>query len=107
MNFHHIGYAVKQIDEAFKCFKLLGFSISSDIVEDTSRQVRICFIENKGVIIELIEPMNDKSPISNILSKNGPTPYHICIEVERLLTVFPIFGNMGLSCYYLQNLLLQ
>lgn len=85
MNLHHIGYAVRQIDEAFKYFKLLGFSVSSDIVEDTVRNVRICFIENNGVKIELIEPMNGKSPITDVLSKNGPTPYHLCVEVEDII----------------------
>ncbi|HOO32408.1 MAG TPA: VOC family protein [Thermotogota bacterium] len=85
MKIHHVGYAVRHIDEAFKYFKLLGFSIRSEVVEDNSRNIRICFIENNGIRIELIEPMNDKSPIESVLSKNGPIPYHLCIETENII----------------------
>lgn len=28
--------------------------------------------------IELIEPANESSPITSLLKKNGPTPYHCC-----------------------------
>jgi methylmalonyl-CoA/ethylmalonyl-CoA epimerase len=85
MKMHHIGYAVRKIDEAFKYFKLLGFSIASEVTEDTLRNVRICFIENNGVQVELIEPLNEKSPVENVLGKNGPTPYHLCIETENII----------------------
>jgi len=88
MKLHHIGYAVQNIDEAIKYFSLLGFKRCSERVEDLLRNVRIQFLEIEGIKIELIEPMNDQSPINNILSKSGPTPYHICMETEKFKDVF-------------------
>lgn len=34
--------------------------------------------------IELIEPVDEKSPVYKILQKSGVTPYHICYEVENI-----------------------
>jgi len=83
MNLHHIGYAVRNIDQTLKYFKLLGFESVSEKVEDSSRNVCIQFLENDGMKIEVIEPLNDQSPIKNILAKSGPTPYHLCMETEN------------------------
>nr|WP_314779289.1 VOC family protein [uncultured Treponema sp.] len=35
-------------------------------------------------MIELIEPIDETSPVYKILQKSGVTPYHICYEVENI-----------------------
>lgn len=54
MRIHHIGYAVKNIDEAFKLFKVLGFEKVNEKVVDEERKVKILFVKNNEYLVELI-----------------------------------------------------
>ena len=75
----HIGYAVKKIDKALKGFQNLGY-VFENLIEDTDRNIILCFGNKDGYRIELVQPLDkDKpSPVDAFLSKIGPTPYHIC-----------------------------
>lgn len=84
MKIHHIGYAVNDIDKAIEEFIKLGYTKKTDKTTDEKRNVIIAFVSNGGYSVELIAPLNDKSPIANILKKNGCTPYHICYETDDI-----------------------
>lgn len=84
MHIHHIGYLVKDIDRATQSFLAMGYSRSSETVDDGHRNVRICFLGKDGYLVELISPMNQDSDVYHLLKKHGNTPYHICYEVENL-----------------------
>lgn len=87
LKIHHIGYAVKDIDQGIESFKKLGYKVSHK-TKDYDRKVLIAFAMNDDLAVELIAPMGVGSPIDNILAKNGPSPYHICYEV----------ADIGASC---------
>ncbi len=93
MKVHHIGYAVKNLDEAFNIFKLLGFEKENEKVIDDKRNVKILFIHNREYRIELIESLGENSPIRNILKKSGSTPYHLCYESENILEDIELLKN--------------
>ena len=57
MRIDHIGYAVRDICQAIKEFRKLGFSFE-DIVDDPDRNLYIAFGENGGYRIELVSPRN-------------------------------------------------
>ena len=84
MKVHHVGYAVKSIEDARKEFELLGFRCESKAVLDSVRKVRILFMTNDTCRIELIEPNESGNPIESILKKVGSSPYHICYESEDI-----------------------
>ena len=86
--FHHIGIAVASIDEAKGFYLSAGYVLSDPIVEPVQK-VRVVYARRDGFpTMELLEPLNEASPICAILKKNGNTPYHCCFEVEDLaLTV--------------------
>lgn len=79
MRVDHIGYAVKSIDRARKSMAALGWSFG-DTVDDNDRNVAICFGSLGASTVELVAPLDrtTSSPVDEVLSKNGPTPYHIC-----------------------------
>lgn len=84
---HHVAYACKDILAAERCFRALGFFRESGIVDDMLRKVRILFLSDKtGMRLELVEPLNDESPVTARLeqSKGAAHPYHICFEVSDL-----------------------
>jgi methylmalonyl-CoA/ethylmalonyl-CoA epimerase len=86
MKFHHIGYAVSNLKESLDIFLNLGYTKVSVTEKDEVRKVEIVFVENEGVLVELISPLDSNSPISNVLKKVGNSAYHICYEVEDIDT---------------------
>ncbi|ENK0555897.1 VOC family protein [Clostridium sporogenes] len=85
MKISHIGYAVKDIDIAVDEFKKLGFKKIKEKIVDKKRNVIIQFMDNKSCCIELIAPLDEESPVKNILKKLGDTPYHICYETNNIV----------------------
>lgn len=89
MKYHHIGIAVFNIEETAPFYIMQGYS-KSQTVYDPIQNVHICFLSyptgdgSKMPLIELIEPVDEKSPVYKILQKNGVSPYHICYEVENI-----------------------
>lgn len=83
MKVHHVGYAVKKLEKAVEAFERLGY-ISGDITEDTSRNIRIVFMENGHERVELVTPNGVSTPVDGVLKNSGPTPYHICYEVSDM-----------------------
>ena len=72
--FHHVGMAVRSIDEAVP-----GLTIVTDPIQ----RVSIGFVEFSGLTVELIEPASENSPIDESLQK-GNKILHICIEVPSI-----------------------
>lgn len=82
--FHHIGVATASLDRTIQQYENWGYS-ASEINIDPLQKVRICFMSRPGFpLIELIEPADAASPINNILSKSGTTPYHFCYETPDI-----------------------
>ena len=72
--FHHIGLSVKSINSLFPDAKP---------VTDPIQKVKVAFINLQGTTIELLEPLDKRSPIYNNL-KNNNKLCHICFEVSNL-----------------------
>jgi len=85
MKLHHIGIASNNIQEAIKRHKtLFGLRQVTSIVEDPIHKVSAVLLSDpRGVFVEIIAPLTDDSPISNIL-KRGISLYHVCYLVEDL-----------------------
>ena len=84
LKFHHIGIAVRDLDATATLYEAGGYSRSA-VVDDPVQHVRICWLSKKGApLVELLAPLDDDSPVCNILDKVGVTPYHCCYEVDNL-----------------------
>ena len=82
--FHHIGIAVKDIDATASIYEQGGYRRSSSIY-DPIQNVSICWLIREGYpTVELLAPVDEKSPVNRILDKNGVTPYHCCYVVDNL-----------------------
>ena len=70
-HFHHIGYAVTSIEKTMYYYIDGGYSCSS-VIFDPIQNVNICFLTKEGEpMIELLEPVDENSPINKNLEKNG------------------------------------
>ena len=82
--FHHVGIAVESIEKTAVHFIEAGYKMTN-IVFDPKQNVNISFLEKVGSpLLELVEPIDEKSPVRNILNKVGVSAYHFCYEVENL-----------------------
>ena len=82
--FNHIGVATKSIEKTVAVYTDAGYG-STEPVVDPVQDIRICFLSKENMpTIELLEPVDDKSPVNTILKKNGTAPYHFCYAVDDL-----------------------
>jgi len=80
----HIGIAVNSIADAGSIYeKLLNTSVYK--TEDvTSESVRTAFLQCGPNKIELLEALNDDSPIAKFIAKRGEGIHHIAFEVKDI-----------------------
>ncbi|MFM2290707.1 MAG: hypothetical protein RIS29_520 [Bacteroidota bacterium] len=82
--FHHIGYATRSISKTADFFIQIGYRLS-DLVYDEKQRVTIAFLSREdSPLIELVELVDELSPVAGVLKKNGVTPYHVCYQVEDI-----------------------
>jgi len=88
MKLHHIGIVVKNIQESLgELAGFLDFEETSIPMEVKSQQVNVCFLKTSDVYVELIEPIEDDSPVKKF-SESGGGFHHLCFEVGD------IFGEL-------------
>ena len=82
---NHIAIAVPNITKASDMWqKALGANVSKPQTLP-EHGVKVVFIESPNTKVELLEPLNENSPISKFLVKNpNGGMHHICYEVSDL-----------------------
>ena len=84
MKLHHVGIVVENIQESLgELTKFLEFeeTILPTLID--SQKVNVCFLKSSNVYIELIEPVEQNSPIKKF-SDNGGGFHHLCFEVDDI-----------------------
>ncbi len=95
MVIHHVGYLTKDLEKAEKEFLALGYTIEQAVKLDELRKINISFLINGNYRVELIEPVDDTSPMYPLLKKYKNTPYHFCYEVDNLDSSVTDLSNKG------------
>ena len=95
---NHIAIAVPNVKEAaLKWQKALNMK-KSEIIVLEEHGVKVVFLEFSNLKIELLEPLNDKSPISKFLEKNPKGGmHHICFEVEKITETINALKNKNIN----------
>lgn len=82
--FHHIGLAVKSVDDTAAVYVAGGYTKSSTTF-DPIQNVNICWLRKEGMpLVELLAPVDETSPVNKTLEKVGVTPYHMCYIVDNI-----------------------
>ena len=86
LKFHHVGCAVRDIEKAVGFYSgTLGCRRLTEPVSVPSQKVKVCFLElGPGALLELVEGVEDGSPIDQLVDKTGGGPYHLCFQVPDL-----------------------
>lgn len=95
--FHHIAVATASIPLTLEAYKTLGYQKKGEVVLDEIQGVAICFIDAPNApLVELVEPLSEKSPVSNLLKKaGGTTPYHFCYRCTDITSAIDELENAG------------
>ena len=84
LKLHHIGVVVQNINESLgEIANFLNFESTSLPTLIGSQKVNICFLKTNNVYVELIEPAEENSPITNF-AKEGGGFHHLCFEVDDI-----------------------
>lgn len=98
MKLHHVGIVVDDIESGIQRYKaLFGFVPVTEVADDPIQKVSVVLLSNPeadGVPIELIAPLTDDSPVSNIL-KGNVRLYHLCFLVENIEEALKNFRSNG------------
>ena len=82
---NHIAIAVPDIKEAALKWQQALNMKKSEIIILEEHGVKVVFLEFSNLKIELLEPLDNESPISKFLEKNPKGGmHHICFEVEKI-----------------------
>ena len=80
----HIGIAVRSVEQALSFYRdALGLA-HEETLDLPERGLRIAFLRAGESLIELLQPLHDKSEISAFLDKRGEGIHHICFEVDDI-----------------------
>ena len=94
----HIGIVVPNIEDALKHYKNVFNKQGSKPIVSETQNVKISFIEFSNIKLELIEPISEKSPISNFLKKNPlGGMHHVGLEVDDLKNTYSDAINSNLE----------
>ncbi|WP_353256905.1 methylmalonyl-CoA epimerase [Hyphomonas sp.] len=83
---NHVGVAVPDIEQACETYRTLYGATDITAPFDMPEQgVKVCFVNLPNSQIELIEPLNEASPIANFIKKNpNGGQHHVCFEVADI-----------------------
>ena len=93
---NHIAIAVPNITKASDMWqKALGANVSKPQTLP-EHGVKVVFIESPNTKVELLEPLNENSPISKFLIRNpNGGMHHICYEVSDLKSASKKLKEVG------------
>ncbi|HEX3035378.1 MAG TPA: methylmalonyl-CoA epimerase [Thermodesulfobacteriota bacterium] len=94
---YHVAIAVRNIKAVEKLYEAaLGLKVTHrEVVEEQGVRSSMLEPEGGGTPIELLEPLNDSSPISKFLEKRGEGIHHICFTVDNIESVLTKLKEQG------------
>ena len=84
---NHVGVSTPSIEKSVALYRdVLGATKIHEKFKMEEQGVWVCFVDVPNSQIELIEPIDEKSPIAGFLKNNlEGGQHHICFEVDDLL----------------------
>ena len=91
----HLGIAVNSLDASVPLYAALLGENPKAREEVPSEGVRVALFGTGSGRIELLEPMNDESPIATFLARRGPGLHHVCFRVADLTSALQQARDAG------------
>ncbi len=83
---NHVAIAVNDLDAASATYRDTLGAVVSDPVPQPDHGVTVVFVELPNTKVELLEPLDQSSPIAGFLKRNPSGGiHHMCYEVDDIL----------------------
>jgi len=79
----HIGIAVRSLGEAVERYRRLGVE-AGDIEEVPDQKTRVALLRIGESRIELLEAMQEDSPVGRFLARRGEGLHHVCLSTDDI-----------------------
>lgn len=88
---HHVGYAVKQIDEIALSYRArFGYSVETGLIHDPAQTAYVQFLQLPGEssYLELVAPDGPESKLTNVVRRGGGLNHlcYTCSSLEEAIT---------------------
>lgn len=82
----HVAIALENLDEVEKLYtEVLGLTVKHrETVHDQGVRTSMLVPEKGGTSIELLEPLDENSPIFKFLENRGEGIHHVCFVVDNI-----------------------
>ena len=91
----HIAVAVENIEESAR-FYTEGMGLTVTHIEEVpSQKVKVAFIPVGEVMIELLEPTSEDSPVAKYLAKRGKGLHHVAYAVDDIHAAMAHLESQG------------
>ncbi|ALI36918.1 Glyoxalase/Bleomycin resistance protein/Dioxygenase superfamily protein [Candidatus Nitrosocosmicus oleophilus] len=84
MRVDHIAIAVNDANKALENYKKILKIDNIDVEEVPNEKVKVVMLNLEDTRLELIEPLEDSSPISKFLKERGEGIHHIAITADEI-----------------------
>jgi methylmalonyl-CoA/ethylmalonyl-CoA epimerase len=95
MKIEHIGIAVKDLEKSNQLFKALLNSDSYKTENVEEEGVKVSFFKTGDSKIELLQALNDASPIAKFIAKKGEGIHHLAFEVDDIIASMAQMKKLG------------
>ena len=94
---NHVGVAVPDIETAMETYRTLyGATDITEPFDMPEQGVKVCFVNLPNSQVELIEPLDEHSPIHKFVEKNPlGGQHHVCFEVRDIHEAVEEMGKRG------------
>jgi methylmalonyl-CoA/ethylmalonyl-CoA epimerase len=93
----HVAIVVADTERALEFFRdRLGLKVAAvDEPQPPAPAVRLTYLATGSIPIQLVEPLDDNSPLGAWLAEHGEGLHHICFAAEDLATeIHRLVGDM-------------
>jgi methylmalonyl-CoA/ethylmalonyl-CoA epimerase len=81
----HVGIVVRDTEAALTHFRdRLGLPVAA-VDEPPEMRVQLTYLDMGNAYLQLVEPLDDESPIAEWLHEHGEGLHHICFAVDDLV----------------------
>jgi methylmalonyl-CoA/ethylmalonyl-CoA epimerase len=97
INLEHIGIAVNRIDQVLPLYtQTLGLKLKT-IKENKQNHIKAATLTTGNTTIELIEPLDNESPVAKFLEKRGQGIHHLAFRVDNIEKTLEEMKNKGVT----------
>lgn len=91
----HLGIAVASLDEAIPVFEALTGGKCAGVEVVPEQKVRTAFFKVGEVSLELLEPLDDSSPVAVSIAKRGQGLHHLAFASDNAAEELERIGGTG------------